>query len=131
MKKSILLLGFVAFAYGLEVKEGSSLKATIVQGSTSNSGPGGGCLAPPRQPGISHNHCQGSARIIIKDDGNVKDQGTLVQKRMAEAVASHLKYPGLPPRREVKKREIIIQTVGNCCWEFFARYLPNKHSLEL
>ena len=123
MKKFILLLAFVAFAHGLKVKEGSNLKATI-------EGQKDACIFPPCQE-ISKDNCHGSARIIIKDDGNVKDQGTLVQKRMAEAAASHLKYPGLPPRREVKKREIIIQTVGNCCWEFFARYLPNKHSLEL
>ena len=115
----------MAFAHGLKVKEGSNLKATI------ESRYKGACITPPCDGVISNDNCHGSARIIIIDDGNVKDQGTLLQKRMAKAEASHLKYPGLPPRREVKKREIIIQTVGNCCWEFFARYLPNKHSLEL
>ena len=125
MKKFILLLAFVAFAHGLKVKEGSNLKATI-EGRNKDA-----CLTPPCGE-ISIDNCHGSARIIIKDDGNVKDQGTLVQKKMPKAAASHLKYPGLPRRSKVNKREIIIQTEGNCCWQFFSRYLlDNKHSLEL
>ena len=119
MKKFILLLAFVAFAHGLKVKEGSNLKATI-------EGQKDACLTPPCGE-VSIDNCHGSATIFIKDDGNVKDQGTLVQKRMAKASASRLSYPGLPRRSRVNKREIIIQTEGNCCWEFFSRYLTNTH----
>ena len=112
MKTVVVFLTFLACAFGLQEQEGSLVEADFCDDSADAA-----ILPSGGNTGVGG--CIGSATIITVDDGNPVEHVKFIQeeKDRLPAEVCGLKYKSKLSRKMKK----IVQTQGNCCWEFYKR----------
>ena len=120
MKITLFALGVLAFARGLELQEGSSMRVVFNnegdEPEERNIGWGGSWWpmcggGPPPRP---RHFCHGFAEIRTEFNGTETVHGRLIQEGVIPKKAN-LRYR-VPGRRNAK---VTIEVQGNCCWQFY------------
>ena len=116
MKTVVVFLTVLACAFGLQEQDSGNDSLVEVDYCK---GPGNACITPPCITGGTSSSCIGSATIISVDDGNQVEHVKFIQdeKERLPAKVCGLKYKSKLSRQMTK----IVQTQGNCCWEFYRR----------
>ena len=116
--KFFLFLGFLAFAKGLRLEEGSLMEAEFEPIPT---GPNTGCITCDDSE--ERYSCHGYAIIKTNKNGNEVEHGKFdqleedtVPRKIYELTYNNV-FRGF--RRATK----IIETQGNCCWKFYERWV--------
>ena len=117
MKIALFALGFLAFARGLELKEGSGNMRVDFDFSEDNDDQIGGCVTCPDSR--QSNRCHGFAEIRSEFNGVVDIHGKIEKKEEDDAPrkASRMRYR--TPGGNASNK--IIEVQGNCCWRFYQR----------
>ena len=100
MKIALFALGFLAFAQGIQLEEGSSMYLFLDS---------------------RRNLCEGFVVIKTEFNGIETIHGKLIKEEREDFPnkAYRLKYNRPPIRRSARK---LIEVQGNCCWRFYQRY---------
>ena len=112
MKTVLVFFTFLACAFGLQIQDGS-----LVDAEFENGRPGVASVIDASSEDSPS--CIGSATIFTVDNGNQVEHVKLNQEESDDIPARirRLKYKSTLSRGMTK----IVETQGNCCWEFFSR----------